>query len=139
MQGLSPSDVLPRERYHKAPPGTRLDAAWRRTTDTELPARELALKYKQLWLVEAILRTAKSQLDTRPISTSATTRCTAMWNNWHDGGISWNGPTSFTIWIAYRRSTLGWTAKLIRCAAKGSVGKVFQACDMALPPMLRQL
>ena len=37
------------------------------TTNTPLPARELALKYKQLWLVEAIFRTAKSQLDTRPI------------------------------------------------------------------------
>jgi hypothetical protein len=37
------------------------------TTNTALSARELALKYKQLWMVEAVFRTAKSQLDTRPI------------------------------------------------------------------------
>jgi transposase len=37
------------------------------TTNTALSARELALMYKQLWMVEAVFRTAKSQLDTRPI------------------------------------------------------------------------
>jgi transposase len=37
------------------------------TTNTELAARDLALKYKQLWTVEAIFRTMKSQLNTRPI------------------------------------------------------------------------
>jgi len=30
-------------------------------------ARDIALKYKQLWQVEAIFRTMKSQLRTRPI------------------------------------------------------------------------
>ena len=45
----------------------RFDGKWVLTTNTDLSARELALKYKQLWLVEAIFRTAKSQLDTRPI------------------------------------------------------------------------
>ena len=44
-----------------------MDGKWVLTSNTQLPARELALKYKQLWLVEALFRTAKSQLDTRPI------------------------------------------------------------------------
>jgi hypothetical protein len=44
------------------------DGEWILRTDTALSASEVALKYEQLWLVEAILRTMKSQqLDTRPI------------------------------------------------------------------------
>ena len=45
----------------------RDDGKWMLRTNTDLSARELALKYKQLWTVEAIFRTMKSQLDTRPI------------------------------------------------------------------------
>jgi transposase len=43
------------------------DGKWVLTTDTELPAAEVALQYKQLWRVESLFRTAKSILDTRPI------------------------------------------------------------------------
>ena len=37
------------------------------TTNTDLPAREVALKYKQLWMMEDVFRSMKSLLDTRPI------------------------------------------------------------------------
>ena len=37
------------------------------TTNTDLPAREVALKYKQLWMVEDVFRSMKSLLDTRPV------------------------------------------------------------------------
>ena len=37
------------------------------TTNTDLPAAKVALKYKQLWMVEDIFRSMKSMLDTRPI------------------------------------------------------------------------
>ena len=43
------------------------DGKWVLTTDTDLPAAEVALQYKQLWRVESLFRTAKSILDTRPI------------------------------------------------------------------------
>ena len=33
----------------------------------DLPSREVALKYKQLWMVEDVFRSMKSLLDTRPI------------------------------------------------------------------------
>lgn len=46
---------------------TLYDGKWVLTTDTDLPAAEVALKYKQLWRVESLFRTAKSLLDTRPI------------------------------------------------------------------------
>ena len=45
----------------------RYDGKWVLRTNMELPAEEIALKYKQLWMVEDIFRTMKSVLDTRPI------------------------------------------------------------------------
>jgi len=37
------------------------------TTNTKLTAREVALKYKELWMVEQTFRDMKSVLETRPI------------------------------------------------------------------------
>ena len=45
----------------------RFDGKWVLRTDTELPAEEVALRYKDLLLVEDAFRTAKSILETRPI------------------------------------------------------------------------
>src|SRR5919198_2048933 len=45
----------------------RYDGKWVLRTNTDLPAAEIALKYKQLWMVEEIFRSAKSWLQTRPI------------------------------------------------------------------------
>lgn len=132
----------------------RFDGKWVLTTNTELSARELALKYKQLWLVEAIFRTAKSQLDTRPIFH----KC--------DDTIRGHVFCSFLALLlrvelqerlARREWKLEWADIIhdldrlqqidltvdgknytLRTQAKGAVGKVFQACGVALPPTLRQ-
>jgi hypothetical protein len=45
----------------------RYDGKWVLRTNTDLSSAEVALKYKQLWTVEALFRSAKSLLDTRPI------------------------------------------------------------------------
>ena len=45
----------------------RFDGTWVLRTNTDLPAAEVALKYKQLWMVEDIFRSVKSLLETRPI------------------------------------------------------------------------
>ena len=45
----------------------RYDGKWVLRTNTELKTSEVALKYKQLWMVEAIFRSSKSLLETRPI------------------------------------------------------------------------
>ncbi|MDP6466901.1 MAG: IS1634 family transposase [Pirellulaceae bacterium] len=45
----------------------RFDGKWVLRTDTDLPAEEAALRYKDLLLVEDAFRTAKSILQTRPI------------------------------------------------------------------------
>ena len=51
----------------KARDEQRFDGMWVLRTNTELSAVEVALRYKQLWMVEQLFRTAKSLLDTRPI------------------------------------------------------------------------
>ena len=132
----------------------RFDGKWVLSTNTDLSARELALKYKQLWLVEAIFRTAKSQLDTRPIFH----KC--------DDTIRGHVFCSFLALLlrveleerlARRDWKLEWTdivhdldrlqeidlnvsgkAYTLRTDAKGTVGKVFQACGVALPATVRQ-
>jgi transposase len=45
----------------------RFDGMWVLRTNTTFDAAEVALKYKQLWMVESIFRSAKSLLETRPI------------------------------------------------------------------------
>jgi hypothetical protein len=45
----------------------RYDGKWVLRTNIVLPTAEVALKYKQLWMVEEIFRAAKSLLETRPI------------------------------------------------------------------------
>ncbi len=45
----------------------RYDGKWVLTTNTALAPAEVALKYKQLWMVEEVFRSMKSLLDTRPV------------------------------------------------------------------------
>jgi hypothetical protein len=53
--------------HDKAESESRFDGKWVLRTNTELPAREVALKYKQLWMVEQLFRSAKTLLSTRPV------------------------------------------------------------------------
>jgi len=45
----------------------RYDGRWVLVTNTDLPAEEVALRYKELWKLERIFREAKDTLETRPI------------------------------------------------------------------------
>ena len=45
----------------------KYDGIWVLTTNTKLKAKEVALKYKDLWMVEQTFRDMKSAIDTRPI------------------------------------------------------------------------
>lgn len=51
----------------KVDQAARYDGHWVLQTNTGLRARDVALKYKQLWMVEDAFRTTKSVLETRPI------------------------------------------------------------------------
>jgi len=130
----------------------RYDGKWVLTTNTDLPAREVALKYKQLWMVEDVFRSMKSLLDTRPIFH----RC--------DEAIRGHVFCSFLALLlrkeledrlARKEWKLEWADVLrdldnliemevaingkgyvFRGQASGVAGKVFQACGVALPPTL---
>ncbi len=45
----------------------RFDGKWVLVTNTDLKAAEVALRYKELWMVERIFREAKASLETRPV------------------------------------------------------------------------
>jgi len=45
----------------------RFDGKWVLTSNTNLPAADVALQYKELWQVEQVFRDMKSILDTRPV------------------------------------------------------------------------
>lgn len=53
--------------YEKAKAESRFDGKWVLRTNTSLPAAEVGLKYKQLWMVEQLFRSAKTLLSTRPV------------------------------------------------------------------------
>jgi transposase len=45
----------------------RFDGIWVLQTDTALAPADVALRYKELWMVEAVFRSVKSVLETRPV------------------------------------------------------------------------
>jgi hypothetical protein len=131
----------------------RYDGKWLLTTNTELAAPGVALKYKQLWMVEDIFRSMKSLLETRPI--------------YHKCDETIRGHVFCSFLALVLRKELqdrlerkGWSLEwadilrdldrlqevemsiegkryVVRTETKGTVGKVFQACGVALPPTLR--
>jgi transposase len=131
----------------------RYDGKWVLTTNTDLPARDVALKYKQLWMVEDVFRSMKSLLDTRPIfhKCDETIRghvfCSFLalllrkeledrlarkeWKlEWADVIRDLDNIIEMEIAISGKRY-------VFRGQAPGVAGKVFQACGVALPPALR--
>lgn len=53
--------------FEKVKSEARYDGKWVLRTNTNYDAAEVALKYKELWMVEQIFRALKSLLETRPI------------------------------------------------------------------------
>ena len=131
----------------------RYDGKWVLTTNLDLPAAEVALKYKQLWMVEEIFRSMKSLLETRPIyhKRDETIRghvfCSFLalllrkeleerlarkrWKlEWDDVLRDLDNLVEMEVEIDGKRH-------VFRGQAPGVAGKVFQACGVALPPVLR--
>ena len=131
----------------------RYDGKWVLTTNTNLPAAEVALKYKQLWMVEDVFRSMKSLLDTRPIfhKCDETIRghvfCSFLALLLRkelqdrlagpDGRVEWADVIRDLDNFVEMEITFGGKGYLFRGPAKGSVGKVFQSCGVALPPTVR--
>jgi transposase len=131
----------------------RYDGKWVLTTNTDLPVAEVALKYKQLWMVEAVFRSMKSLLDTRPIyhKCDETIRghvfCSFLAlvlrkeledrlaaQEWK---LAWADVIRDLDNLLEMEVTIAGKGYVFRSEAKGTTGKVFQACRVALPPVLR--
>ncbi|MGH8525490.1 MAG: IS1634 family transposase, partial [Gammaproteobacteria bacterium] len=131
----------------------RYDGKWLLTTNTELAAREVALKYKQLWMVEDIFRSMKSLLETRPIyhKRDETIRghvfCSFLalmlrkelqdrleGKRW---SLEWADVIRDLDRLQEVEMSIGGKSYVLRTETKGTVGKVFAACGVAIPPTLR--
>ena len=123
------------------------------TTNTDLSTREVALKYKQLWMVEDVFRSMKSLLDTRPIfhKCDETIRghvfCSFLAlllrkeledrlasKEWK---LEWADVIRDLDNLVEMQVAINGKGYVFRGQASGVAGKVFQACGVALPPTLR--
>ncbi len=139
----------------KAREEERYDGKWVLRTNTGLSPEEVALKYKQLWMVEAIFRTMKSVLDTRPIFHKVDeTICGHVFCSF----LALKLMTELRRRLEQRKTKVEWKAALadldsltevelshegkrflLRSTTKGDTGKIFQAAGVAIPPTLRFL
>ena len=131
----------------------RYDGKWVLTTNLELSARELALKYKQLWTVEEMFRSMKSLLETRPIfhkcdetirghvfcSFLALVLRKELQDRLESKGwrLEWNDIIRDLDNLLEMEVSIDGKGYIIRSESQGTVGKVAQACGVALPPALR--
>ncbi len=131
----------------------RYDGKWVLTTNMDLPAPEVALKYKQLWMVEDVFRSMKSLLDTRPIyhKCDETIRghvfCSFLAlllrkelddrlarKQWK---LEWAEVVCDLDNLVEMEVAINGKGYVFRGQSSGVAGKLFQACGVALPPVLR--
>jgi len=131
----------------------RYDGKWVLTTNMDLAPAEVALKYKQLWMVEDVFRSMKSLLDTRPIyhKCDETIRghvfCSFLAlllrkeledrlvrKQWK---LEWADVIRDLGNIVEMEVAISGKGYVFRGQTPGVAGKVFQACGVALPPTLR--
>ena len=131
------------------------DGKWVLATNTDLPADQVALKYKELWRVERVFRDVKSLLETRPVY------------HQNDANIAGHVFCSFLALVlrkeldqrlasdkhrfewadikqvlkALKRVEIEENGKrfAIRSECKGVCGKIFQSVHVALPPTIKEL
>ncbi len=131
----------------------RYDGKWVLTTNMDLPPREVALKYKQLWMVEDVFRSMKSLLDTRPIfhKCDETIRghvfCSFLAlllrkeledrlarKEWK---LEWADVIRDLDNLIEMEVAISGKGYVFRGQTSGVAGRAFQACGVALPPALR--
>ena len=130
-----------------------ITSGWVLTTNMDLPPAEVALKYKQLWMVEDVFRSMKSLLDTRPIyhKCDETIRghvfCSFLAlllrkeledrlvrKEWK---LEWADVIRDLGNIVEMEVAISGKGYVFRGQTPGVAGKVFQACGVALPPTPR--
>ncbi len=133
----------------------RFDGLYVLRTNTKMQSLSVALAYRQLWKVEAIFRTAKAILETRPIHHRSDVAIAGhlfcsflalLLRKELDERLLAAGVTAEWADILFDLDrveliTVDQEAKrfVLRPQAPGCAGHIFQAIGVALPPLARQL
>ena len=133
----------------------RFDGKWVLTTNTELPADEVALKYKELWMVEHTFRSMKSLLDTRPVyhrldetirghvfcSFLALMLKKELYRRLEDSGHCFEWAEIKQDLNALSETVIEEDGKrfAVRSKCQGICGKIFQSIGVAIPPTIREI
>jgi transposase len=143
---INDSKVMEEERY---------DGKWVLTTNLDMPADRIALKYKELWMVEHIFRDVKSILETRPIyhKVDETIRghvfCSFlalvlrkeldMRMEVTGESVEWQQIKQDLKRLQEMVIEQSGSKIALRTEASGDCHKVFKAIGMALPPTIRKI
>lgn len=133
----------------------RFDGKWVLTTNTKLGAEKVALKYKELWMVEHTFRSMKSLLQTRPVyhrldetirghvfcSFLALTLKKELYRRLENAGHNFEWADIKQDLKALTRTVIEEDGKrfAVRSQCQGVCGKVFQAVGVAIPPTIREI
>jgi len=134
----------------------RFDGKWVLQSDmAELSAEELALKYKQLWMVEEMFRTAKTLLETRPVfhhvddtirghvfcSFLALVLRKELQDRLEAAGEHLEWAEVLRDLEALQRVEVEHDDKrfLLRSELQGCCGRVFRAVGLAIPPTIQKI
>jgi len=134
---------------------SRYDGKWVLRSNLEDPAEEVALRFKQLWMIEQLFRCGKSLLKTRPIwhkrddtirghvfcSFLALVLRHELYSRLRQAGHVLEWDDVIRDLEALQLTTLAYDGKrfVVRSAAQGTSGKVLQAAGVALPPTVQQI
>jgi hypothetical protein len=133
----------------------RYDGKWVLRTNTDLDSAEVALQYKQLWMVEQWFRSCKTLLQTRPIfhrcdetirghvfcSFLALVLRQELQARLEERGheFEWADVIGDLDRLQVVEVEQDGKRFLLRTEAQGTCGKVFQAVGVALPPTVKQV
>ena len=133
----------------------RFDGKWVLKTNTRLSAKNVALKYKELWQVEHTFRDMKSVLETRPVyhrldetirghvfcSFLALMLKKDLYRCLENSGHSFEWSEIKQDLKALTETVIEEDGKrlAVRSQCKGVCGKVFQSIGVAIPPTIREI
>ena len=134
---------------------SRFDGKWVLQTNTDLPADQAALKYKELWQVERVFRDIKSLLEIRPVfhqcdntikghvfcSFLALILKKELDRRLNSAGYVFEWADIIHDLKALQQVRIEENDKRfsIRTECIGNCGKIFQAVGVAVPPAIREI
>ncbi len=139
----------------KAKYESRFDGKWVLTTNMDMTADKVALKYKELWQVERVFRDVKSMFETRPVyhqrnenirghvfcSFLALVLRKELERRLNQAGHVFEWSDIKQDLKALQQVTIeeGDKCFTVRSECQGDCGKIFQAVKVALPPTIREV